>query len=847
MTKLRSKATILFPSVALSGLLYLTLLCLQVAAEDAVFFTTEEKAWLDDHRGKVVLAPSPDWEPMENFDEHGRYTGLVADMIRLIEKKLDFKFKIIRVSSWEEILDKAMSREVDVISAAQITPERKQFMNWSQPYITLRTTIIVRNSLKGNLKLEQMQGMRIGVPSGYAVGEYIRANYPELLLIDVPTGWQGLLQVSFGELDGMIMEIPNALYEIEKHSITNLRLAGDTGYKLQLAIGIRKDWLIFTAIIDKALNNITKTERDEIFNRWIKLEPYRFYHNRTFWYVVAFISASVILITGTILIWNRTLKSQVLQRTEEIHLNEQRLEALLELSQRSDASIQEIIEFAFLKMVQLTQSHFGYLAFYDRQGFIYITDPEKDGTPISSALQPIAKGFEPKLKGLWGAAAETGKEIISNDYDYSNPKGLGVPKQFQDIVRYMNIPIFSGERVVAIAGMGNKTTDYDKSDLRQLTLLCQAMWRLIQKRRAEEALRKSERQFRDLVENSPNGISILRRGRLVYNNPRQVKLMTPLGSLDNPDYSRIYGEDLDKVKSFTESIKRGEPHPLEVDFRFRCKGEGDEKDILKWVKCMVSDINYQGRKAHLLNTMDITRAKELERLLIVQDKMASLGHVAAGIAHEIRNPLSGINIYLRVLKKHYNDPGKYEKIKKTIGEIRLASSKIEGVIKRVMDFSKPCEPRFAPIDINQPIRDALRLANTTHRKSGINISTELTEGLPLCLGETQLIEEVILNLINNSADAMKGQERPQKFHITTRLHDDLLIVTVEDNGPGIPQGGEEKIFEPFFTTKKHSTGIGLSICHRVITDHGGTLSAVSNENQGAKFTIELPVSGLHVS
>jgi len=847
MTRIRSKAIMLLLPVGFGSLLFLILFCQQVAAEEDASLSSKEKNWLNSHHGKVVLAPSPDWEPMENFDEHGRYTGLVADMIRLIEKKLDFKFKIIRVRSWNKILEKAKNREVDLISAAQITPERQQFMNWSRPYITLRTTIIVRNSLKENLKLEQMQGMRIGVPSGYAVGEYIRNNYPELLLVDVSTGWQGLLQVSFGELDAMIMEIPNALYEIEKHSITNLRLAGDTGYDLQLAIGIRKDWPILAGIIDKALANISEAERDEIFDRWIKLEPYRFYQSRTFWYVVFLISALVILITGTILIWNRTLKSQVLQRTEEIHLNERRLEALLELSQQTDVSIQEIIEFAFRKMVQVTQSHFGFLVFKDRKGIIYEIDPGEDSSSRINTMQPIAKGFPPELKGLWGAVVEGERGVISNDYKHSNPAGLCIPGQFQDIVRYMNIPIFSGDRVVAVAGMGNKLTDYDNSDLRQLTLLSQGMWRLLQKKRGEEALRKSERQFRDLVENSPNGISILRNGHLIYNNPRQIKLMNPLGSFDDPDYSRIYGEDLAKVKSFHESIKKGEPYPLELDFRFRLRGKDDDKANLKWVKCMVSDINYQGRKAHLVNTMDITRARELERLLIVQDKMASLGHVAAGIAHEIRNPLSGINIYLRILKKSYNDPTKYKKTKDTIEEIRLASNKIEGVIRRVMDFSKPCEPRFAPMDINQPIHDALRLADTTHRKNGIKISTDLPEGLPLFLGETQLIEEVILNLINNSADAIKGQKRPPKIHITTRLHDGYLIVVVEDNGPGILQGGEEKIFEPFFTTKKHSTGIGLSICHRVITDHGGILSVVSNGNQGAKFTIKLPVSGLQVS
>jgi signal transduction histidine kinase len=226
----------------------------------------------------------------------------------------------------------------------------------------------------------------------------------------------------------------------------------------------------------------------------------------------------------------------------------------------------------------------------------------------------------------------------------------------------------------------------------------------------------------------------------------------------------------------------------------------------------------------------------------VQDKMASLGHVAAGIAHEIRNPLSGINIYRRVLKKHYNNPEKTEKIEKTLDEIKLASTKIENVIRRVMDFTKPYEPRFSEMNINQPIKDALRLAETTQRRNGIMTSSDLDDNLPLCMGEQQLIEEVILNLINNSADAMTGQIDLKKIHISTQSDKNRLIVTIEDSGPGIPKDARERIFEPFFTTKKQSTGIGLSICHRIITDHGGTLEVASNEGQGAKFLLKLPIN-----
>ncbi len=147
---------------------------------------------------------------------------------------------------------------------------------------------------------------------------------------------------------------------------------------------------------------------------------------------------------------------------------------------------------------------------------------------------------------------------------------------------------------------------------------------------------------------------------------------------------------------------------------------------MKWVHCQASQIEYQGKDAVMVNMMDMTKTKELEHLLIIQDKMASLGRVAAGIAHEIRNPLSGINIYLNTLKKLHHQAGSEEKVEQILRHLQSASIKIESVIRRVMDFAKPSEPKLTLIDINEPITDAINLTAVTMRKSGVNIETFLS-------------------------------------------------------------------------------------------------------------------------
>jgi len=826
----------------IAGVLILLYFLLHSTPGHAVndILNTEERQWLNAHIGKVRLVPAPDWEPLEFFDKNGEYKGMVADYIRLIEKKLNFKFNIVRSKTWENNLILAKKRGIDVISAGQATPERKQFMNWSTPYLNLKTTIIVQKSQKKTFTLDQMEGMKIGVPKEYAVGKFIRDNYPQLTVIDVLNGSDGLHKVSFGELDAMIMEVPNALYVIENEKITNLRLAGNTGFELNQGIGVRNDWPILAQIIEKALADISEKEHKDIYTKWIRFETTRFYQTRTFWYSVVAATVFVLFITGSILLWNRTLKKQVMQRTEELRFNEMRLEALLELNEQTHTSIQAIIEFAFQQMIRLTKSHFGYLAFADQNGITYSVDSSSEQSLGKYITHNIANGFTIETMGLWGDAVLHKKAIISNDYKASNPMQKGLSPEYINLTRYMNIPIFYEEKVVVVAGMGNKKTDYDQSDLRQLRLLALGMWRILQRKKNEQAIYKSEKNLRDMVENSPNGIVIMQHGKVVYRNSKQLELIGDIKPVEIIGYDHIYSEDLEKVKLFYKGVIQGNPTITELDFRFYSSLEKRTQETMKWVTCLVTPIDYQDDKAFLLITIDWTRARELEHLLKVQEKMASLGRVAAGIAHEIRNPLSGINIYLRTLEKSFENPEKAYKIKPAIEAIRSASGKMESVIKRVMDFSKPAEPKFALIDINSPVQEAIHLASMSLDKKEISLKVELDSALPFCYAEHHLIEEVVLNLINNAVDATADQEKNRIIQISSSLGEKRIILIVEDNGSGVPGDLSEKIFEPFFTTKEYSTGIGLSLCNRIITDHNGTMKVMPADLGGARFIIELP-------
>ncbi|MFA6284815.1 MAG: histidine kinase dimerization/phospho-acceptor domain-containing protein, partial [Desulfurivibrionaceae bacterium] len=268
-----------------------------------------------------------------------------------------------------------------------------------------------------------------------------------------------------------------------------------------------------------------------------------------------------------------------------------------------------------------------------------------------------------------------------------------------------------------------------------------------------EAQRAStENRFRDLVENSLAGILLIQDNAIIYRNPEQKRLFGPLPAHFRPEaFTGVHPDDLEKLESAYGRVSRGEAASVDVDFRFYPQ-QSTGTQPMKWVFCRASRIEYQGRETVLVSMLDITRNRELEHLVRMQDKMSSLGRVAAGIAHEIRNPLSGINIYLDTLAKIHRRGERLETVGEIIAQAQAASGKIESVIRRVMDFSKPGQPQLALVDVNEPVENALSLCPAALRRDGVALEKNLACDLPPCRLDASLFEQVMLNLLTNAAE-----------------------------------------------------------------------------------------------
>jgi PAS domain S-box-containing protein len=458
-----------------------------------------------------------------------------------------------------------------------------------------------------------------------------------------------------------------------------------------------------------------------------------------------------------------------------------------------------------------------------------------------SSIQNILQGTLELILNSFQEPRQLGASIALNDQTAQTAKFQQTPWQIQEKIQIAGE--IKGCLIVGyLSAPANKQAPFTTEEEKLIHAMAERLGLIVERRQAEQALIRSEQRFRTLVEHSLTAISIVQDDQIIYQNPEQEKL---LGPLPRPiifnDQSRLHPDDAAAITKAYCNFRSGKAATLDINFRVLDTDNSGPKRRLIHLHGHISRIEYRDKEALLVNLMDLTEVKNLEKLLIIQDKMASLGRVAAGIAHEIRNPLSGINIYIDTLEKMIERQAAIEKIKTVFEPIQSASAKIESVIRRVMDFAKPAEPTFVPTDIRKPIEEALVLAAASLRKEEISVETIFQDDLPQCEVDPHQFEEIILNFINNASDALKNAPGEKKLRIAADVEGDLMVLRFSDSGPGVAIHMREEIFEPFFTTKPDSTGIGLSLCQRIITDHGGNLHVETSALGGAEFIIKIPL------
>ncbi len=361
--------------------------------------------------------------------------------------------------------------------------------------------------------------------------------------------------------------------------------------------------------------------------------------------------------------------------------------------------------------------------------------------------------------------------------------------------------------------------------------------------RAESALRESEERYRALVEHAPEAIMVLdvEKDRFVDANARAEKLfgysrerLLTMGPLDFCSEHQANGRaSCEVVADEHRKVLEGETAVFEFT---HVDASGRE------IACQthLSRLPAAGRKLIRATITDISELKELQEKVRRAEKLAAVGVLAAGVAHEIGNPLMALSMAAQSLERRSCN----EYTQKKLALIREHIDRISRIVHQMSDLARPQNGPKASHDVNRIVRRAVEMARHDKRSKDSEIRYELAERLPEVDGVEDELMQVCINLALNAFDAMVANppDQPRQLTIRSEASDDTVRVSFRDTGPGVPRDIRSKLFQPFFTTKEagRGSGLGLSVSYRILEEHGGLLRLDEEVSPGAAFVLELP-------
>lgn len=361
------------------------------------------------------------------------------------------------------------------------------------------------------------------------------------------------------------------------------------------------------------------------------------------------------------------------------------------------------------------------------------------------------------------------------------------------------------------------------------------------RQRMERALRDSEQRFRVIAETHPVPVVIARiaGGMIVYASPSARALF---GIPENFDIRAVdlYESEKEGARVAAAIEGTGSVENLETCLR---KTDGR----LFPVSLSARQILWEGEPAIVAGILDLTEAKRAEAEIARQrealahgEKLTALGSLLAGVAHELNNPLSVVVGQAAMLQELCDDASLASRAEK----IRRAAERCARIVKTFLAMARRRPPEVAAVDLNTVIESCIDLVVYSLRTTDVTLELDLAQDLPRVMADADQINQVVTNLMVNAQQALLDRPLPRRLSVATRfdLEREEIVMTVADNGPGVPPDIRQRIFEPFFTTKPTGvgTGVGLSMCQGVVESHGGRIALHDTRGGGATFTVTFP-------
>jgi two-component system, NtrC family, sensor kinase len=404
--------------------------------------------------------------------------------------------------------------------------------------------------------------------------------------------------------------------------------------------------------------------------------------------------------------------------------------------------------------------------------------------------------------------------------------------------------------LIAVLGVGRKDAldplNSEEVDLLQ-ALAGQAATAFMNGRLYED-LRQKAQELQGLTEYNENILESMDSGILVLDlQDRIVRWNRALESLYGKQRDEVLGRTLDDVfpQSFLEALRaslvlgRAEDEQIAQIYKLHLPA-ADGRGLMVNVSVAPFQLGSGERRGTILIVDDVTTRVRLEEQLQHSEKMASIGLLAAGVAHEVNTPLAGISSYTQMLRGQVEAADPRAALLEKIEKQTFRAAKI---INNLLNFSRSASAEVEPLDVNKVLLDVLSLIEHQLEGSSIKVRRELADRLPLVRGNENRLQQVFFNLVLNARDAMP---RGGWLTLRTRAEDGGLVAEICDTGEGIRREDIKRIYDPFFTTKGigRGTGLGLAVSYGIVQEHGGAISVDSAPGKGTTFTVTLPAVAL---
>ncbi|RMF96891.1 MAG: response regulator [Candidatus Schekmanbacteria bacterium] len=437
---------------------------------------------------------------------------------------------------------------------------------------------------------------------------------------------------------------------------------------------------------------------------------------------------------------------------------------------------------------------------------------------------------------------DTGHPYIRKDTSKEHCFAEDVPCLNNGIFSYLIFPVWSkGKKVGTMNFYHKKKNSYSEQDFKLLKPISEQIGVAIENSELFNTIKKSQEEWVATFDSVKDHICIIGQNNII------IKANKSLANFLNKHPRELVGKKCYDVLYRSKTCREHCPHKEMMRSgkteTSEMKDESDNRNFLISVSPIFDEDGSIKGALHIAR--DITEEKNLKEQLIQAEKMASIGQLVSGVAHELNNPLAGINAYSQLLLEEKID----ESLKYKVERIKIQSERAAKIVSNLLAFARKKKLEKIKTDINEVIYKSIELQQYELEAKKVNVVINLDENLPKVEVDPLQIQQVILNLLVNAEHSVidAGRERGiinVSSSLIRKKEKNFIQICISDNGTGIKENILHKIFDPFFTTKEvgKGTGLGLSISYGIIKEHNGNIYAQNNETGGAKFIIELPSS-----